>query len=91
MSGRRLLVAVLSGVAACVALVIFGEAAIRIAGHQVVRWIASGVPLTGWRQTFAMVFDFLARYFAIMSPLILLACVSGALFLAGMMSRHAAA
>src|SRR5262245_21015057 len=75
MSGKRQLVAVLSGVAACVLMVILGEIAIRLAGHQVLSWLAAGVPLTGWRQNFAATTDFFARYFAVMSPLLLLACV----------------
>ena len=91
MSRRRVLVAVMCGIVACVVFVVLGEVTIGMAGRQVLRWIAAGVPLRGWRQAFASVFDFFARYFAIMSPLILLACVSGALFLARLLSRHAAA
>jgi hypothetical protein len=90
-SGRRQAVAIISGVAACAAFVILGEVAIGIAGRQVLRWLADGVPLTGWRQTFADITNFFARYFAIMSPLILLTCVGGALFLARALSRHVAA
>ena len=91
MSNRRVFVAVFLGIAVCVVVVVLGEIAIGIAGRQVVRWMAAGVPVTGWRQTFASVSDFFARYFAIMSPVILLASVTGALLVARTLSRHAAA
>jgi hypothetical protein len=90
-SGRRVLVAVLCGIAACIVLMVLGEVAIGMAGRQVLRWMADGVPLTGWRQTFVGISNFFARYFAIMSPLVFLLSVSGALFVARVLSRHAAA
>ena len=91
MSGKRVLVAVVCGFVTCVALVMLGEVAIGIAGRQVVRWLADGVPLTGWRHAFAATSDFFARYFALMSPLILVLSVSGAILAARALSKDATA
>ena len=90
MTIQQQLVAALVGVAVFVLLVVLGEVALRFAAQQVAQWLASGIPLTGWRQIFASVTYFFSRYFAVLSPLVLLACVSAAVALARAGGRRAA-
>ena len=91
MSRRQACVAVIGGLAVGVVVVVLGEVGIGIAGRQVLRWMAAGVPLIGWRHIFLGMSNFFARYFAIMSPLILVLSVTVALLVARSLLRHAAA
>ncbi|HEX7253832.1 MAG TPA: hypothetical protein VF376_13195 [Thermoanaerobaculia bacterium] len=90
MTIQQQLMAALMGVVVFVLFVVLGEIALRLAGHQIAEWLASGIPLTGWRQVFASVTNFFSRYFWVMSPLVLLACVSAAVALARGWGRRAA-
>jgi hypothetical protein len=91
MTIQQQLMAALLGVVVFVLIVLFGEIALGLASHQIAEWMASGVPLTGWRQTFAAIASFFSKYFAVMSPLVLLACVSASVALARAWARRAAA
>jgi hypothetical protein len=91
MTIHQQLMAALVGVVVFVFIVLLGEIALGLASQQIKDWMASGVPLTGWRQSFAAIASFFSKYFAVMSPFVLLACVSAAVALARAWARRAAA